>query len=226
MDIPYKIVARTFRPDESTVYETPPELRKPYELIQRRDESISLALLLGVTGDPAPKATRSWTAIFDPLAHSVSRSWRPVATMPPIVPVRLTAPQVRRWGQWIALVDEQRTPSIDIAIKRALQAAAERRNPSDALLDAVIAWENLVGADDATHHDRPRVARHASGQGPDCGRGTDQVPLSPAEPCRTRQPKGDTAGSRGELRRRGGRHVDRAQNAVCQEARPSRGTDE
>ena len=31
---------------------------------------------------------------------------------------------------------------------RTLLAALERRDPSDALLDAVIAWENLVGADE------------------------------------------------------------------------------
>jgi hypothetical protein len=43
-------------------------------------------------------------------------------------------------------VDAGRTPKTNIAVRRTLQAAGERTDPSDALIDCVVAWDNLVGS--------------------------------------------------------------------------------
>lgn len=147
MDVPYRLRAEVWDPSETSFTEWPADLRD-YELIQQRLETVQLALLLGVEAEPRPKVLQSWTAVFDPLGHGAMRSWRDVATMSSLVPCRLSTSQIRTWGTWIRLIDERRTSSIGVAIKRVLLAATERRDPSDALLDAVIAWENLVGADE------------------------------------------------------------------------------
>jgi hypothetical protein len=48
--------------------------------------------------------------------------------------------------EWIRLVDQNHHQSIDIAVRRILSAISERPfSDEDALIDAVIAWENLFG---------------------------------------------------------------------------------
>lgn len=46
------------------------------------------------------------------------------------------------------IVDElgEVTPKLDISLGRILRVASERRDPVDALIDAVIAWENMLGS--------------------------------------------------------------------------------
>ncbi len=60
----------------------------------------------------------------------------------------MNADDCQKWGEWVGLVDQRRTAAISVAIDRVLLASTERRDHSDALLDAVIAWENLVGTDE------------------------------------------------------------------------------
>jgi len=38
------------------------------------------------------------------------------------------------------------TPRLDVALSRMIRVASERRDPVDALIDAVVAWENMVGS--------------------------------------------------------------------------------
>lgn len=47
--------------------------------------------------------------------------------------------------EWSRLVDKVHTPEIDIAIKRLVSSVAHRVDRTDALIDAVTAWENLLG---------------------------------------------------------------------------------
>lgn len=42
-------------------------------------------------------------------------------------------------------MDQAHTPSVDIAGRRLVSAVANRMDRSDALIDAVMVWENLVG---------------------------------------------------------------------------------
>jgi hypothetical protein len=47
--------------------------------------------------------------------------------------------------EWARIVDRAHTPSVDIAARRLISAVAYRFDRSDALIDAVMVWENLVG---------------------------------------------------------------------------------
>ena len=55
--------------------------------------------------------------------------------------------QVADIERWSATVEKEHAPSIDIAARRVVSALAHRVDRSDALIDAVMAWENLVGAE-------------------------------------------------------------------------------
>jgi hypothetical protein len=62
------------------------------------------------------------------------------------MPTALTTAEANAWRDWTLLVDTKRQKNINVSIRRTLLAAAERPDPTDALVDAVIAWENLVGS--------------------------------------------------------------------------------
>jgi hypothetical protein len=81
-----------------------------------------------------------------PYRTAAGTSWSDPRRLPSLVPTELSKSQAGGWQEWIGRVDSRRIPAVDIAIRRTLLAAAERADPTDALVDAVIAWENLVGS--------------------------------------------------------------------------------
>lgn len=46
---------------------------------------------------------------------------------------------------WSRIVDRAHTPEVDVAAKRLVSAVAHRMDKADALIDAVMVWENLLG---------------------------------------------------------------------------------
>jgi hypothetical protein len=117
------------------------------EIVERHLETLRLALLLSWDdGDPRPVVVGTWRTFLDPLQNGGGMSWSDPRRLPGLVSTELSKAQADHWKEWIARVDSRRFPGIDIAIRRTLLAAAERADPTDALVDAVIAWENLVGS--------------------------------------------------------------------------------
>lgn len=91
------------------------------------------------------RATVLCLAFQDPLAIGGWRSsWRDPRRARALRPVLRTRAEARRWESWIARVDQGRVKNVTVAIRRTLFAAADRADPIDARVDAVIAWENLV----------------------------------------------------------------------------------
>jgi hypothetical protein len=123
----------------------PPHLRG-FEVIQRRIESIQLGLLLAISDHPQPMVVLAWQRTLDPLSQGSGVSWSDTRRTPNLVPYQLAADGLNDWAHWIADVDTRRVASVEVAIRRTIRAAVERSDPSDALVDAVIAWENLVGS--------------------------------------------------------------------------------
>lgn len=89
----------------------------------------------------------TWRAVFDPLNHLTMTNWRDGREYRGIVPVALSRADVNAWVEWAALVDAGRTSAIGTGIRRSLSALRERNDDADALVDVVIAWENLFGGD-------------------------------------------------------------------------------
>lgn len=117
------------------------------ELVEKHLETLRLALLLAWEGgDPRPAIVGTWRRFLDPLQIWGGMSWTDPRRLPALFPTELSKSQAGGWQAWIKRVHSGRIPGIDIAIRRTLLAAAERADPTDAFVDAVIAWENLVGA--------------------------------------------------------------------------------
>jgi hypothetical protein len=57
----------------------------------------------------------------------------------------LTEEEERQLDEWATLVERHYDPVIEIAVRRTITAILERNEPPDALIDAVIALENLFG---------------------------------------------------------------------------------
>ena len=142
MDVPYKV---KLGPADGT--EGWPTELISQETVEERLETLRLALLLSTARPALPTALGTWTVYLDPLAiGGRGSSWRDPRKSRSIMPVLLTKAEAKKWGEWIQLVDDRRVKNINVAIRRTLFAAADRVDPTDALVDAVIAWENLVGS--------------------------------------------------------------------------------
>ena len=87
----------------------------------------------------------AWQRVLDPLAEG-GIGWSDTRRIPNLVPHQLTDAELSDWVEWIVDVDARRVTSVEVAIRRTIRAAIERADPSDALVDAVIAWENIVGS--------------------------------------------------------------------------------
>jgi hypothetical protein len=142
MDVPYKINLGEFQGAEGW----PTDLASQ-EMTEQRLETLRLALLLSTTRSAQPIALGTWSVYLDPLAiGGRGSSWRDPRKARLLMPIVLSKTEAKKWGEWIRLIDERRVKNIDVAIRRTLFAAADRLDPNDGLVDAVIALENLVGS--------------------------------------------------------------------------------
>lgn len=114
--------------------------------VTRCEETLRLGLLLS-EGHELPPLSRTWLNFVDPLATIGSVSSRDSRRLPPALAARLISKdEARRWERWVGLIAERRGHTIETAIRRTILASAERFDPQDALVDAVIAWESLFGS--------------------------------------------------------------------------------
>lgn len=141
MDVPYRI--RLGAVDVEAGW---PDLISQ-EALDERLETLRIALILATTRKTPPLAFGTWSVFVDPLAiGGRSSGWRDPRKGRSFTPIVLSKAEAKRWGEWIHLVDERRVKNINVAVRRTLFSAADRVDPTDALVDAVIAWENLVGS--------------------------------------------------------------------------------
>lgn len=133
-----------FESEDDETHVWPDELSQPRS-IGRSIETLRLALLLAGI-ENLPMVIPVWQTVDDPLGGSDSFSSVDVTNTAKLRPTLLTGDHVRQWQEWVATVEQSRTPQIDIAVRRLLRAATERKESEDTLIDAVIVWENLFGA--------------------------------------------------------------------------------
>lgn len=140
-DVPYRIRLQSLELGG----EFPPDLLLP-DPVSDAVEALRLGLLLANTRDPTPAIHPTWHVFIDPLSSGISASWNDARRVPGFVPAALSQDELLEWKLWSDRVATLRTSSIAVAVRRTLLAAAERPDPSDGLVDAVIAWENLFGS--------------------------------------------------------------------------------
>lgn len=121
----------------------PDELRA-FDVLGRNIDSLRLAVLLSGDDESPLQLAPTWRMVFDPLSWGPLQSWNDPRHGPSIAP-RLLA-RTDDVERWTAAIHEHRRPSIDVAIRRTISASTHRMDQVDALVDLVIAWENLFGS--------------------------------------------------------------------------------
>jgi Apea-like HEPN len=123
----------------------PSDLRS-FERLEANLDSIRLASLLAGDAEAMLTLVPTWRMVFDPLSWGPLRSWSDPRTGPSIAPRGMTATAAEELAAWTQAVHTHRRSSFDIAIRRTISASASRVDQLDALVDLVIAWENLFGS--------------------------------------------------------------------------------
>ncbi|MCI1636114.1 HEPN domain-containing protein [Bifidobacterium sp.] len=143
-------------PEESSSEERSTELHslsnELREAINYKVHLVQLALLLSQQSN-SPSGRWTWQTIIDPLSNGSSIAFE---SKSPYINTQgaltLTTDDLENWKIWLEriLQHEESLRNCFIGVRHLLSAVNERENPDDRLLDAVVAWENLVGVDHQT----------------------------------------------------------------------------
>ncbi len=143
-EVPYKV--EVLPPaSEAAPAEWPRHLRMPASL-ERSLTRLRSSLLLSAQRDHRVHIVPAWRYFDDPLSWGYALSWFDPRNATGLMPTTLTEAEVAEWEKWYRLLDSPHVERIEVALTRVLRAIGERREPSDVLIDSVIAWENLFGS--------------------------------------------------------------------------------
>ena len=109
-------------------------------LLTLRFAVLAWAVERGLQSMPRVAATASWSML--PLTSSTPPWVEPTVSSGGVVP--LSAEDLDAVAEIVDEIGEV-TPRLDIALGRMVRVASEQRDAVDALIDAVIAWENMLG---------------------------------------------------------------------------------
>ncbi|MGW3383577.1 hypothetical protein ACWDCO_25750 [Streptomyces albogriseolus] len=82
-------------------------------------------------------------AAINPLQGHVSISWNDEVSYTTASELKIEAGRAGEIVHWVEQVTSHHPRSLRVAMRRILSAASARTDPSDALVDAVLAWENI-----------------------------------------------------------------------------------
>ena len=139
---PYRVKMRS-PASEDMVAQWPSDMLPSSEL-QSVATRLRFSLMLAVNRESRAQLVQTWTHFDDPL-YSYSVSWNDPRQGTGIMPIQLTSEEMASWRDWYGRLDTRPGVKIELALTRILRAIAERREPSDVLIDSVIAWESLFG---------------------------------------------------------------------------------
>ena len=154
-DLPYALTVREWKVGDEFPTSPPLAQMAGASALRRRTEGLQLAVLLAVVRPAGQWATArfAWHWIADPIAHGRSMSWADHRSSPGLMPTEVSDEECAALRHWCERIEEHWSPTVDIAVRRVLSASQQRTNPSDRLVDSVIAWENLFG----TSEGEPRL---------------------------------------------------------------------
>lgn len=103
------------------------------------------SLMLAVKREYRVHLIQTWRAYDVPLKVGFVLSWDDPQQGPAFRPTQLTSAEAEAWREWYETFKKPHVVKIELALTRILRAISERSDPSDVLIDSVIAWENLFG---------------------------------------------------------------------------------
>jgi hypothetical protein len=144
-EFPYKVKFVTPAADSDVhIAEWPDDMYLPME-IEQTIVRLRFSLVMAVNRDYRVQLVPTWRRYEEALMTGWSFSWNDPRQGTSITPTRLAQTEVDEWRKWYELLSSKPAMRIELALTRILRAIAERREPSDVLIDSVIAWENLFG---------------------------------------------------------------------------------
>ncbi|MEJ3406106.1 hypothetical protein WDJ51_15330 [Rathayibacter sp. YIM 133350] len=141
IEVPYSLRIRSL----DVTQPWPESLLVSARAVEAAVENLRLGLLLAFP-DRRAVVHVSWQTQLDPLSSHRLAGWNDLTRAVGLMPMNLSSPQIGQWRDWAIRVQQHRTPSTAVAVRRMLASVAERRTMEDVLVDAVIVWENLFGA--------------------------------------------------------------------------------
>lgn len=141
--VPYRL--HLVEPSQDAMPDWPRHLRG-FEDVESAVDTTRLAVLLAGSGDVPLNIVPTWRLMLDPLSWGPMVGWTDPRTLPGLTPRRLTKDIANAIAKLAAAISQQRRPDFEVAIRRTISGMASRGDPSDALVDLVIGWENLFGA--------------------------------------------------------------------------------
>lgn len=133
-----------------TTDEWPADLSRLRRALYDFVESVRLGLALTTDPEDPVLVLQSWIVTLDPLAFGPNIGWREVEQNHKLVPRQLTAANIDGWRNWAERLLAHDMSNVEIAVRRVLQAIGERQMLDDVLIDSIMAWENLFGAEQET----------------------------------------------------------------------------
>jgi hypothetical protein len=118
------------------------------DALERLTTRLRLSLMLAVRREHRVQLAPTWQYFEDPFDFGRLISWADSTQVVGLMPTQLTSEEVAAWQEWFQLLENPDADRVHLALSRVIQASAERRDPSDVLVDSVIAWENLFGTKD------------------------------------------------------------------------------
>ncbi len=140
---PYKV--RLMPSGDETPTPWPEDMRPPASL-EQASTRLRIALTLAVEREQRVQLVQTWRSFEEPLGFGRGMSWSDPRQAAGLMPTQLTEAEVTSWAEWYKRLSSPRIEKIEVALTRILRALAERREPSDVLIDSVIAWENIFGS--------------------------------------------------------------------------------
>jgi Apea-like HEPN len=140
-------------------------------------DKVRLAFALAVTRPAKPIIYTMWATTLFPFGSLEPFPLTDPQFMAARTPTLLSADEVDAWQRWISIIMAADMSRLKVTMTRTLRAMTERRDPSDRLIDAVIAWESLFGAvNESTLRVSASLARllHPPGEGREAARKTYQ----------------------------------------------------
>jgi hypothetical protein len=141
--VPYRIEL-VEQPDPGAVA-WPARLRG-FDDVQSNVDTIRLAALLAGSIEAPLTLIPTWRVTFDPLSFGPMLGWSDPRSLPGIAPRRLSTAAAADLARLVTDITAQRRPDFDVAVRRTISGMTVRGDPSDALVDLVIGWENLFGS--------------------------------------------------------------------------------
>ena len=115
----------------------------------RKCDLMRLAILLSSPREGFLVAHQASRTILDPLQRVPTMRWASIGlVVPGVVPMPITeigAESLSHVQHWVQKVNSH-PENLDIAMRRTLSSVAERIDPLDGFIDAVLAWENLFSS--------------------------------------------------------------------------------